>query len=79
TRHDQPARAIVAVITDGASDNLMVGRNGLFYDRQGRDWDATITKIVSNPISIREAFWLPYKKFVRFIEEQIAKRAQAAD
>jgi hypothetical protein len=70
---------IVAAFTAGHSDNLMVGRNGIFYDRQGRDWDATITKIIDNPISIRQAFWAPYKKFVRLIEEQVAKRAAAAD
>jgi hypothetical protein len=57
----------------------MVGRNGIFYDRKGRDYDATITKIVANPISLRQAFWLPYKKFVRMMEEQVAKRAAAAD
>lgn len=72
-------KQIVAAFTGGDSDNLMVGRNGLFYDRKGRDWDATITKIVDNPISIRQAFWSPYKKFVRMIEEQVAKRAAAAD
>lgn len=70
---------IVAAFTAGGSDNLMVGRNGLFYDRQGRDWDATITKIIDNPINLRQAFWAPYKKFVRLIEEQVAKRAAAAD
>ncbi|MGC4094229.1 MAG: hypothetical protein QM756_41235 [Polyangiaceae bacterium] len=70
---------IVAALTDGDSDNLMVGRNGLFYDRKGRDWDATISKIIDNPISLRQAFWAPYKKFVRLIEEQVAKRAAAAD
>jgi hypothetical protein len=70
---------IVAAFTDGDSDNLMVGRNGVFYDRKGNDWDATITKIVDNPISIRQAFWAPYKKLVRMIEEQVAKRAAAAD
>ena len=70
---------IVAAFTDGDSDNLMVGRNGIFYDRKGRDWDATITKIIDNPISIRQAFWSPYKKLVRMIEEQVAKRAAAAD
>jgi hypothetical protein len=70
---------IVAAFTAGESDNLMVGRNGVFYDRQGRDWDATITKIVDNPISLRQAFWAPYKKFVRLLEEQVAKRAAAAD
>ncbi len=72
-------RQVVAVFTDGDSDNLIVGRNGVFYDRKGQDWDATITKIVANPISIREAFWSPYKKLARMIEEQIAKRAASAD
>ncbi len=70
---------IAAVFSNGDSDFLMVGRNGLFVDRQGRDWDATITKVVDNPISIRQAFWSPYKKFVRMIEEQVAKRAAAAE
>jgi hypothetical protein len=70
---------VVAVVSAGDSDNLMVGRNGLFYDRKGRDYDATITKIVDCPISIRQAFWSPYKKFVRLIEQQVAKRAATAD
>ena len=70
---------IAACFTQGDSDYLFVGRNGLFYDRKGRDWDATITKIIDNPISIRQAFWSPYKKFLRMIEEQVAKRAAAAD
>ena len=70
---------IVAAFTGGDSDNLMIGRNGIFYDRKGRDWDATITKIIENPISIPQAFWAPYKKVVRMIEEQVAKRAAAAD
>src|SRR5690349_18272092 len=70
---------VVAAVTDGDSDNLMVGRNGIFYDRKNRDWDATITKIIDNPISIRQAFFSPYKKLVRMIEEQVAKRAAAAD
>ena len=78
-RPGEKPKQIVAVFTDGDSDNLIVGRNGVFYDRDGNDWDATITKIVANPISIREAFWLPYKKFVRMIEDQIQKRAAAAD
>jgi hypothetical protein len=69
--------SIVAAFTGGDSDNLIVGRNGIFYDRKGRDWDATITKIVDNPISIRQAFWSPYKKLVRMIEERAAKQAAA--
>ena len=71
--------SIVAAFTGGDSDNLIVGRNGIFYDRAGRDWDATIARIVDNPISIRQAFWSPYKKLVRMIEERAAKQAAAAD
>jgi hypothetical protein len=71
--------SIAAAFTAGDSDHLMLGRNGVFYDRKGRDWDATITKIIDNPISLGQAFWAPYKKFVRIVEEQIAKRAAAAD
>ena len=70
---------IAACFTQGDSDYLFVGRNGVFYDRAGRDWDATIASIVDNPISIRQAFWSPYKKFLRMIEEQVAKRAAAAE
>lgn len=72
-------KSIVAIFSQGDDDNLMVGRNGIFYDRKGKDYDATITKIVANPISLRQAFWAPYKKLVRMIEEQINKRAAAAD
>jgi hypothetical protein len=69
---------IVAAFTNGDSENLLVGRNGVFYDRSGLDWDATIIKIIENPISLRQAFWLPYKNLVRMIETQVAKRATAA-
>jgi len=71
--------SIVAIFSQGDDDNLMVGRNGIFYDRKGKDFDATITKILANPISLRQAFWSPYKKFVRMIEEQVSKRAAAAE
>jgi len=67
--------SIAAAFTAGDSDQLMVGRNGVFYDRQGRDWNATITKIVDHPISLRQAFWAPYKRLARFVAEQLQKMA----
>ena len=70
---------IAALISDGNTDNLLVGRNGLFYDRDGRDWDATIVKIVENPVSIKQAFWSPYKRLMRLIQEKIAKTAANAE
>ncbi|ANE55417.1 hypothetical protein [Methylomonas sp. DH-1] len=76
---DNQSMTIVAAFTDGDSDNLRVGRNGVFYDRNGLDWDATIVKIIENPISIREAFWAPYKRVGRMVNEQLEKSASARD
>jgi hypothetical protein len=74
TRPGGEKRQIVAAFTGGDGDNLFVGRNGVFYDRKGRDWDATITKLIPNPISVREGFWAPYKKLASLLEERAAKR-----
>ncbi len=79
TRAGEPKMQVACAFTAGDSDNLFVGRNGVFYDRQGRDWNAAIVKIVDQPISIGQAFWSPYKKLVRWVEESVAKRAAAAD
>jgi hypothetical protein len=77
SRADGAKMTIAACFTQGDGDYLFTGRNGVFYDRQGRLWYAVIGGIVDNPISIRQAFWSPYKKLMRMIEEQIAKRAAA--
>lgn len=70
---------IVAVVTNGEVSQLMVGKNGVFYDRDGNDWDATVTAIVDNPISIRQAFWSPYRKMAKSVEDMINKRAAEKD
>ena len=68
---------IAAAITNGDCDHLLVGRNGVFYDRQGQDWDATIVRIIEHPISIRQAFWAPYKRIAKTIGDQLQKIAAA--
>ncbi len=68
---------IAAAITGGDSDSIRVGRNCVFYDRKGQDWDATITKIIEHPISLRQAFWLPYKQAARAVSDAIQKLAAA--
>jgi hypothetical protein len=78
-RHSDERMLIAAAFTGGDSDNLMVGRNGVFYDCRGNDWDATIVKIIDHPISVSQAFWSPYKRIARMIGEQIEKFAVAKD
>lgn len=70
---------IVAAMTQGEIKNLNVGKNAIFYDNDGLDYDATVTKIIDNPISIRQAFWTPYRKFGNWIQEKINKSAAEKD
>lgn len=64
---------IVAVMTDGNVKNIRPGKNAIFYDLEGNDWDAVITKVVDNPLSIKQAFWSPYRKFANTISDRINK------
>ena len=66
---------IAAVLTDGDVDGLRPGKNAVFYDRDGHDWSAVVTSIVENPLSLKEAFWAPYKKASRWISEKVNKMA----
>jgi len=66
---------IVAAVTMGEIKNLKEGKNAIFYDRQGNDYDATVTKVIDNPISIKQAFWSPYRKFGQWITDLINKSA----
>ena len=66
---------IAAVLTDGDVDGLRPGKNAVFYDRDGNDWSAVVTSIVENPLSLKEAFWAPYKKAGRWISDKVNKFA----
>ena len=59
---EKAERLVCAVVTAGKVGTLYVGRNGVFYDRDGKDWEAVITKVVENQVSLAEAFWAPWKK-----------------
>lgn len=80
-KHDDSGKKmnICALMSEGKTDDIIVGRNGIFFDRNGDDWDATITKIIDNPVSIKQAFWAPYKKLGNLITDKINKMANEAD
>lgn len=70
---------IVAAVTVGEVGDLMVGKNAVYYDNKGLEWDAVITKIVDNPISISQAFWSPYRRMAKAVENLINKNAADKD
>ena len=71
--------AIVAAVTVGEIGDLIVGKNAVYYDNAGLEWDAVITKIVDNPISIAQSFWSPYRRMAKTIENLINKSAADKD
>ena len=70
---------IVAAVTVGEIGDLAVGKNAIFYDNDGLVWDAVITKIIDNPISVGQAFWSPYRRLATTIENLINKSAADKD
>lgn len=70
---------ILAAVTVGDVNDIFVGKNAIFYDRAGVDYDAKVTAIIENPISIGQAMWTPYKKFGKIVEEQINKFASSKE
>ncbi len=66
---------IIAAVTVGEVGDLFVGKNCIFYDIYGVDYDAKIVNIIDNPISIKQAMWSPYRKFSNFVSEQVNKFA----
>ena len=70
---------IVAAVTVGDVGDFMVGKNGVYYDNDGVEWDAVITKIIDNPISVSQAFWSPYRRMAVAVENLINKSAAEKD
>ena len=80
TTKTQPGKlAIVAAVTVGEVGDLIVGKNAVYYDNAGVEWDAVITKIIDNPISVAQAFWSPYRRMAKAVENLISKNAADKD
>ena len=74
TRKNEAAeRSLCAVVTAGTVGALYAGRNGVFYDRDGKDWAAVVTKVVESQVSLAEAFWAPWKKLGESISGMVKK------
>ena len=80
TTKTSPAKLqIVAAVTVGEVGNLIVGKNAVYYDNAGVEWDAVITKVVDNPISVMQSFWNPYRRMATAVENLINKSAAEKD
>ena len=63
-------------VTAGTQGGIAVGKRGVFYDRDGLEWDAVVTDLIVNPISLVEAMFAP---FVRMRDAVMARIEGAAN
>jgi len=70
---------IVAPVTSGNSEGLCIGKRGIFFTVDGREWDAEVVDIVVNPISVWESVKAPFQKFADFARKQIEKMTKSSE
>ena len=61
---------IAAALTAGGQGAIEIGKRGVFYDLQGKEWDARVVDIVENPISLGEAIKSPFLKAKKLLSEK---------
>ena len=66
-----PAYEIIAPVTAGERGRLRPGKRGLFIDLESKEWDAVITEIVEQPISVKEAAVAPFRRAAQLISKKI--------
>ncbi|TVP77079.1 MAG: hypothetical protein EA353_11050 [Puniceicoccaceae bacterium] len=77
-KHATP-RLIAAAVTAGTAGRIEIGKNGIFYDRAGVDWEARVVRILAQPISLHEAVFAPFRKLGRMLSTQIEKLADSRE
>jgi len=70
---------VAAPATSGTKGNLDVGKRGVFFDVNGREYDARIVRIITNPISLHEALASPFVRLWNFILGKIESLTTKAE
>ncbi|MBN1445491.1 MAG: hypothetical protein JW957_05240 [Candidatus Omnitrophica bacterium] len=79
-RHNGESKfGIAAAVTSGDSGTLRIGKRGVFFTRDGREWDAEVTDIVINPIGLLESVKTPFIKLSDAIRNQVEKFAKTRE
>ena len=61
---------LAVAVTSGTMRSLFIGKRGVFFDTENRIFDAVITDIAEQPVSIGEAFKAPFYNFADFLAKQ---------
>jgi hypothetical protein len=78
-REGEQGYEVALPVTRGRSRELTVGKRGVFYDTEGKEYDATVTEVIRQPVSLWEAMTLPFTRVSHFIAAKIEGLASAGD
>ncbi len=70
---------IAAAVTSGDSGTLRIGKRGIFFTRDGKEWDAEVVDIAENPIGLLESVKAPFIKLSDSIKNQVERFAKAKE
>jgi hypothetical protein len=73
------AYEVAVPVTGGRSVHLAVGKRGVFYDVEGREFDAVVTHVVRHPVSLWEAMVMPFGRIGHFVTSKIEGMAAAGE
>ncbi len=80
SKHNEDASFhVVAPVTSGDSGTLRIGKRGVFFTRDGKEWDAEVIDIVVNPIGLLESIKAPFIKLSDSIKNQVEKFAKSKE
>ena len=66
---------LVVAVTAGQRGGISVGKRGVFFDLEEREWDARIVEVVENPISLWEAVKAPFQRIGGLAAQKVERIA----
>jgi len=68
---------LAVAVTAGTMRRLFIGKSGVFYTPDGLIWDAVITDLIQQPVSLKEAILMPFYRIGDIIQTQAEKHFAA--
>jgi hypothetical protein len=59
--------------------SLDVEKRGVLFDRDGREWDVRVVKVVENVVSLKQALLQPFRRIGQFFKDAFGKLSGAAE
>lgn len=70
---------VVTPVTRGPVHGMGVGRRGVLFDHEDKEWDTRIVKILENPVSLMQAVFAPFKRLASLVASTAERLASGTE